>query len=66
MGEDRLTGLALVHIHKVMDVDSEEIIDNLVREQPRRMKLDCILKDLNCFFFMGNELAVVKQKCVWS
>ena len=36
MGEDRLTGLALVHIHKDMDIDSEEIID---------MKLDCILKD---------------------
>ena len=45
MGEDRLTGLALVHIHKDMDVDSEEIIDNFATGQPRRMKLDCILKD---------------------
>lgn len=40
--EDRLTGLALMHVHKDKD---EEVINNFVREHPRRMKLDCILKD---------------------
>ena len=45
MSEDRLTGLALMHIHSDMDINLDEIIDNFAREHPRRMKLDCILKD---------------------
>lgn len=45
MSEERLTGLALMHIHKDIDVDIEEIIDSFAQEHPRRMKLDCILKD---------------------
>ena len=44
MSEDRLTGLALMHIHSDMDINLGEIID-FAREHPRRMKLDCILKD---------------------
>ena len=42
---DRLTGLALMHIHKDMIVDIDQIIDMFARKHPRRMKLECILKD---------------------
>ena len=35
MSEDRLTGLALMHIHSDMDINLDEIIDNFAREHPR-------------------------------
>lgn len=45
MSEDRLTGLALMNIHKNMPVNIEEVIENFAREDPRRMKLSNIIKD---------------------
>ena len=38
MTEDRLTGLALMHIHYNMDVDTEEIVKNFALQHPRRME----------------------------
>ena len=39
MTNDRLTGLALMHVHRHLDFDVETIIDNFARAQPRRMRL---------------------------
>ena len=40
MGEERLSGLALMHIHYDMDLNVEEIIDIFARQHPRRMLLN--------------------------
>ena len=45
MGADRLTGLALLHVHRDTMVDIEEIIDNFYVAHPRRIKLVNILED---------------------
>ena len=39
MTNERLTGLALMHVHRHMNFDVEEIIDNFARAYPRRMRL---------------------------
>lgn len=39
MGQERLSGLALMHIHYGMELDLEEIITTFARKHPRRMVL---------------------------
>ena len=39
MGQERLNGLALLHIHYDMAIDHNEIVDIFASEKPRRMDL---------------------------
>ena len=43
MKEERLSGLALIYIHKDMELDYKEIINIFARKYPRRLKLINIL-----------------------
>ena len=43
MGEERLNGLALMHTHREMELNLEEIIDLFATRHPRRMKMVSIL-----------------------
>ena len=45
MGQERMDSLALAHIHRYMDVDSEAIIDEFGRRDPRRLQFCRILED---------------------
>ena len=44
MGQERLNGLALMTIHRDIEVDIEAIIDRFARRHPRRMTMIDILK----------------------
>ena len=44
MGQDSLTGLALLHIHDI-PIDIDQVIEEFVLLHPRRMKLTNILND---------------------
>ena len=41
MGEERLNGLALMHTHRDMELNLEEIIDLFATRHPRRMNILC-------------------------
>ena len=43
MGEERLNGLAALHVHNNIPVDLEKIIDNFARKRRRRMTMINIL-----------------------
>ena len=45
MGQERLSGLALMHVHYGMELDLEEIINIFARKHPRRMVLSDILRE---------------------
>jgi hypothetical protein len=45
MAEDSLNGLALLHIHRSIELDVERVIDLFARRQTRRMALVDILDD---------------------
>lgn len=45
MSEDRLTNLALLHIHSNATFDYDEAVNIFARKHPRRMELECVLKD---------------------
>ena len=45
MAQDRLNGLALMHIHYSMELDIEAIIDRFARLHPRRMQFVNIFED---------------------
>lgn len=45
MGQERLSGLALMHIHYGMELNLEEIINTFARKHPRRMVLSDILHE---------------------
>ena len=45
MGQDRLNGLALMHIHRDSQYNMEEIINKFARQHPRKMELLDILTD---------------------
>ena len=45
VGQDRLTGLALLHIHYSLELDLDEIITIFARKHPQRMLLADILSD---------------------
>lgn len=42
MGQTRLTGLALMHVHYKMEVDIKEIVNKFARMHPRRMAMDVL------------------------
>ena len=39
MGNKRLTTLTLLHVHRDIEVDVPQVMDELARRYPRRMKL---------------------------
>ena len=43
MGNERLTGLALMHIHQDVPVNITDIVEDFAIKHPRRMKLVSIL-----------------------
>ena len=45
MSEDRLTSLALMHIHYQHPVDLDEVVDIFSKEHPRRLHLSTVLLD---------------------
>ena len=45
MVQDRLNGLALMHSHREMELDLEQIIDLFANLHPRRMRMENILND---------------------
>ena len=45
MGNERLTALTLLYIHRDVEIDIEEVIVEFGRRYPRRMKLANILQD---------------------
>ena len=48
MGQERLSGLALIHIQYGMELDLEEIINIFARKHSRRMELLDILSEDAC------------------
>ena len=44
MAQERLTSLALLHIHYEKDINLEEVVDIFTKLHPRRMKLDSLIK----------------------
>ena len=42
MGQERFSGLALMHIHYSMELNLEEIVNIFARQHPRQMVLDLI------------------------
>ena len=45
MARDRLSSLALIHIHYDMEIDLDEVIPIFSVIEPRRMQLTYILRD---------------------
>ena len=43
MGQERLNGLALMHVHYDLHADLDEIVNMFARRHPRKMKLESIL-----------------------
>ena len=45
MVQDRLNGLALMHAHREMELDLEQIIDLFANLHPRRMRMENLLNE---------------------
>ena len=45
MVQDRLNGLALMHAHRAMELDLEQIIDLFANLYPRRMRMENVLNE---------------------
>ena len=45
MGQERLSGLALMHVNYGMELNLDEIISTFARQHPRRMLLTDVLSD---------------------
>ena len=45
MGTERLTGLALLHIHRDISIEFSDILDEFARRHPRRLQVANILAD---------------------
>ena len=45
MGQERLSSLALMHIHYQVKIDLDEVVNLFATKHPRRLKLGIILKD---------------------
>ncbi|XP_071149569.1 52 kDa repressor of the inhibitor of the protein kinase-like isoform X2 [Mytilus edulis] len=43
MGQDRLNGLALMHVHYNLELELDVIVDMFARRHPRKMKMESIL-----------------------
>lgn len=44
MGQNRMTSLALIHIHYDQALDVDEVVDIYARLHPRRLELDSLIK----------------------
>ena len=44
MGKERLSNLALLHIHYNTDIDLDQVVDTFSRKHPRRLELENVLK----------------------
>jgi len=58
MGNERLTGLTLLHMHRDIHVDISKVIDIFAQRNPRRMKLANVLVDANTCDYIYNRLLV--------
>ena len=45
MGQERLSGLALMNIHRDIPIAADDIVDNFARSHPRRMELVNVMND---------------------
>ena len=45
MGNERLTSLALLHLHRDIEINIPQVINEFARLYPRRMELHDILAD---------------------
>ena len=45
MGDERLTALSLLHLHRDIGVDINEVVDEFARRHPRRLQFVNILAD---------------------
>jgi len=45
MGQSRLNGLALMHVHYRLELNMKKIIDSFARKHPRRIMLNDIIND---------------------
>ena len=45
MGQERLSGLALMNIHRDIPIAADAIVDSFARSHPRRMELVNIMND---------------------
>ena len=43
MGKDRLSSLALLHIHYDFCIHLDKVVDSFVKLHPRRLEFECIL-----------------------
>ena len=43
MGQERMTGLALMHVHRAIKIDDNEVINMFTRRNPRRLQLNNVL-----------------------
>ncbi|KAH3725205.1 hypothetical protein DPMN_051040 [Dreissena polymorpha] len=50
MGEERLTGLCLMSVHRDIHVNVSDIVKQFARQNPSKMKLPCILE-----YFLSND-----------
>ena len=44
MGNERLTALILLHVHRDIEVDIPQVINEFAKRYPKRMKLNNILQ----------------------
>ena len=47
MGQERLSSLALIHIHYDQHIDLDAVVDIYARIHPRRLQLDSLIKPLD-------------------
>ena len=45
MTQERLSSLALMHIHYDTDIDLEEVVDVFAKKHPRKLELTTVLRD---------------------
>ena len=45
MGQERLSSLALIHIHYQVKIDLDEVVNLFATKHPRRLELGTILRD---------------------
>ena len=44
MCQERMTSLALIHVHYDKEIDTDEVLDIYARLHPRRMELESLIK----------------------
>ena len=54
MGNERLTSLALLHLHRDIEINIPQVIDEFARLYPRRMELHDILAVI-MYFSVASE-----------